>query len=1047
MDSNTFKTKARAIELLGRKQIRDDVTALIELMKNSYDADAERLSVEFFHEMSEPYLVIYDTGHGMDMDDLLNKWLVLGTDSKKGERSKKRVSKVKERPLMGEKGIGRLASAALGEQFWMFTKSKKEKWHALFLNWNLFENQDLYLGDVNIPSLFGLEKEEIISSEKIKKLLQVQLGNLSSSAWLNNDKEPLEKHLELYKKIKQQISDQLFPVDHLEAILDEIDGEHGQGTVLVIQFLRTRWNDVFSTDNDRKADSIAQQRYNRLGSFVDTFSNLSPDFEVEIIYNNKKIAFNHYIDETLYELYDVKIKGEIIEGKFYGQLFALNADLTILSECNKELAEGIGVTSGIMNPEQKYCGPFKVEFCFFEQKERNSSLSKEQLIMLKERLATVGGIKVFRDGVRVLPYGDVENDFLGLEENRSKRAGYYLFSHRNMFGQIHVDSVNNPSLEDKSSREGLLENDQYYYFITAIKNLLYKIAVDYLGDSKKGARSLRSSYLSSNRKKFDDAKKASEAFENEKKETELAIKNLKQDLYSKRIRLDQFKFQKISYDFPVPPDSLNYSKISEKYTQFRKMYGGHLGFLEGLKNDLEVKINPRFEPSVKESLLEEIHEFNEYKDAVLLGELDRLSVLIDEFEKEFSDRFDEWHRLTSRLLDSNFEEYLKQNVIRVKSIDAQINSITSKLAKNIERVANGGLDKLLEITNVRQRVKEISKELQEPVFLKSNELKNQLRKAENILQSLKRLEPEDIISQSEQQESLIRTLEEELKTFEQSDSQRLEREAEKCVRQVIIETIDGLLREIDYIPKDDRIIGELKTRNAELERENEIFVDLANMGMAAEVVNHEFNQLFTNVKDGLDNIKSTTLNGTQKYWLIQIESGFKAISTRHSQLSPMYRSYNLRKRPIKLRNLVEDMIKFFSGRLAHAHIQVDNLIDPDFELLVSPSKMYPVFSNLIDNAIYWMLDRKEKTLLFRADYDKNCLYVEDTGPGINLRNSSRIFEPFFSQRRGGRGLGLSIVRKVLESQGHEITVIQDVFEKTLTGACFKVKFSDKDKVN
>ena len=77
-----FKTKARTVELLGRKQIRDSVTALAELMKNAYDADAPWLRVEFTTTGSNQHVVIADTGLGMSQNDIESKWLVLGTNSK-----------------------------------------------------------------------------------------------------------------------------------------------------------------------------------------------------------------------------------------------------------------------------------------------------------------------------------------------------------------------------------------------------------------------------------------------------------------------------------------------------------------------------------------------------------------------------------------------------------------------------------------------------------------------------------------------------------------------------------------------------------------------------------------------------------------------------------------------------------------------------------------------------------------------------------------------------------------------------------------------------
>lgn len=91
-----FKTKSRAIELLGRKQIRDGTTALAELLKNSYDADAESAKAIFNTKFEVPYLMLVDFGIGMTEEDIINKWLVIGTNSKKEEEMKNEKHQVIE---------------------------------------------------------------------------------------------------------------------------------------------------------------------------------------------------------------------------------------------------------------------------------------------------------------------------------------------------------------------------------------------------------------------------------------------------------------------------------------------------------------------------------------------------------------------------------------------------------------------------------------------------------------------------------------------------------------------------------------------------------------------------------------------------------------------------------------------------------------------------------------------------------------------------------------------------------------------------------------
>lgn len=83
--------------------------------------------------------------------------------------------------------------------------------------------------------------------------------------------------------------------------------------------------------------------------------------------------------------------------------------------------------------------------------------------MMINKLDDSGGLYVFRDGLRILPYGEPGNDFLKMEERRSKGITYYLFSHRRMYGYMEISKLNNPSLVDKSSREGFVENSAFKF--------------------------------------------------------------------------------------------------------------------------------------------------------------------------------------------------------------------------------------------------------------------------------------------------------------------------------------------------------------------------------------------------------------------------------------------------------------------------------------------------------------------------------------------------------------------------------------------------------
>ena len=126
-----FRTKARAVDLLGKGQIADLPTAISELWKNGYDAYARNLKCNLYlpgyKDIEHPVFTLSDDGFGMSEFDILNKWIVLGTDSKaKGVTlySEEERFGLEQRIPMGEKGIGRLSVAYLGSPMLMLTKKK-----------------------------------------------------------------------------------------------------------------------------------------------------------------------------------------------------------------------------------------------------------------------------------------------------------------------------------------------------------------------------------------------------------------------------------------------------------------------------------------------------------------------------------------------------------------------------------------------------------------------------------------------------------------------------------------------------------------------------------------------------------------------------------------------------------------------------------------------------------------------------------------------------------------------------------------------------------
>ncbi|MYJ74040.1 MAG: ATP-binding protein, partial [Gammaproteobacteria bacterium] len=152
-----FRTSARTVDMLGRQQIAGIATAISELFKNAHDAYATRVEADFYRP--EQLLVLRDDGLGMTLEDVVDRWLVLGTDSKLDGGEEMTAVAVplgmEPRTPTGEKGIGRLAIAAIGPQVLLVTRARRsDGLHptvASFVNWSLFALPGIALDEIEIP--------------------------------------------------------------------------------------------------------------------------------------------------------------------------------------------------------------------------------------------------------------------------------------------------------------------------------------------------------------------------------------------------------------------------------------------------------------------------------------------------------------------------------------------------------------------------------------------------------------------------------------------------------------------------------------------------------------------------------------------------------------------------------------------------------------------------------------------------------------------------------------------------------------------------------
>ena len=154
MDDNRklkWRFDVSTFRLIGRDLITDRVTALFELVKNCYDANAQNVNVIFENVgtgKKQAIIRVEDDGYGMSFEDIRDKWMVIGTSSK---RARPYSPEPFNRRCVGEKGIGRFAVDKLGDKVSVITKKEgTEKWLRVDIDWTSYYTETEEKTDIRL---------------------------------------------------------------------------------------------------------------------------------------------------------------------------------------------------------------------------------------------------------------------------------------------------------------------------------------------------------------------------------------------------------------------------------------------------------------------------------------------------------------------------------------------------------------------------------------------------------------------------------------------------------------------------------------------------------------------------------------------------------------------------------------------------------------------------------------------------------------------------------------------------------------------------------
>lgn len=980
MSGFSFQTRARTIDHLGRGQIADSPTAISELWKNAFDAYARSVSLHIFGG-KPPVACIFDDGKGMSADDLRSKWLVLGTESKtrddpEDEDFRERVG-LRKRVKQGEKGIGRLSVAFLAPATVLVTKKIDGGFAVVLVDWRLFENPYLSLSDIRLPVLEFETVGEIVPG--IVAMTDVVLGNLGDGAKIEGEareEEARRTHLAAAWKMfsEQERANGTSPTMEAiqsgwskppitERLLEEWPvylglADHGTALIMIdVQHDLAVW---VEPKVEGRGDELVKERLSKtLTAFTDPFiveekageARLQFDYEVIVQPDDvpqQILATNNVFGPDSFRSLEHHLEGSFDEmGVFTGQIVAFGKTFgqqTILPP------------TVFTNADRNSIGPFDFAVGTFELELKNTTHSQAMHASFGEPVAKYAGLALYRDGLRVMPYGRPDADFFGLEERRSMHAGRNFWAHRRTFGRVAFTRSGNPKLKDKAGREGLVDNRSKALLRMLVINVLLETARNYFGTDSP-VRELEVPRLQA---QFDARRKTAQKLE-------------------KRRRINVGNF--IDERTPVLKGAL--SGLEKSTEQARDALSSRdrslvalatVGYRDALV--LRETLRPPPMPAGN-ALMEE--EYRTYRDGyrTFLAGLEELGNLAVQVEATIGSSSPEetvqtaFHRNQS-LLSAIVDGYTQNLSRRLAELKLRWEDNASEDRKRYWKAASGHMQTVSSLTD--------------------------LTKVLNILDTLRSDIEDEIV---DRYEPLLRSL-------------RLLHDGFD---------LEGAASSLS----DDMVELEDKVRD---------LYAVAQVGISVEIIGHELETLDAEVRRNLGRLP-TDVKGMAAYRLAF--DAHSALTEKLRFLSPLKIAGYRNRETIRGGEIADYVADFFEGSLAGNRIEF-TATEAFRSIRISDlrSRIYPVFINLVNNAIFWV--SRVTTRKVTLDFVDGLVIVSDTGPGVDPDDIERLFTLFYSRRMGGRGVGLYLSRVNLGVANHQIRYARPGDPILHDGANFIIEF-------
>jgi signal transduction histidine kinase len=391
-----FRPRARVLQLLGDELIGNPRLAVFELVKNAYDADASKVTIRLdFRKSQAPLIRVTDNGAGMSLHTIRSIWLVPGDDHRQKQRAALERSLKHGRLPLGEKGLGRFAVHKLGNNIRVTTRAKGEKECFVEIDWNKLVSQ-AYLDQA--PVTIAVRNTPTIFKGNATGT-RISIRELRPPDWTRGE----------VRRLYNQITSICSPFDSPDAFAASVEVPGHEDWIENLPDVNAILNRAIWKFSFKLSDGDFSWKYEFRGV---------PGMKLD----KRSKSASH-------DILQLPKRRDDHKGK-------------------KIIADAV-TTTGI--------GPVSGNF-FVYDREKDVLRTTPNSQVLTDYLDDNGGVRVYRDGIRVYNYGEAGDDWLGLDLRRVNIPTRRI-SRNIILGAIHLSLADSKALVEKTNREGFVDND------------------------------------------------------------------------------------------------------------------------------------------------------------------------------------------------------------------------------------------------------------------------------------------------------------------------------------------------------------------------------------------------------------------------------------------------------------------------------------------------------------------------------------------------------------------------------------------------------------